>query len=89
MEHPKLHSVCSPGTCTKTLDELLLLLHRRESFCIIDVKKGYWHQELDNQSSLLCTFNMSFGRYKPLPFGLTISQDIFRQKLGTVLLSWA
>ena len=71
---------------TKALDELLPLLHGKKHFSVIDVKKGYWHQELDHESSLLCTFNTPFGRYrfKRLPFGLTVSQDIFQRKLDTV-----
>ena len=55
-------------------------------FSIIDIKKRYWHKEFDYQSSLLCTFNMPFKRYrfKRLPFGLIISHDIFQQNLDTV-----
>ena len=70
----------------KTLEELLLLVHGKKSFSVTDVKKGYSHQELDYQSSLLCTLNMPFWRYrfKRIPFSLIISQDIFQQKLHTV-----
>ena len=49
-------------------------------------KKGYWHVELDYESSVLCTFNSPFGRYrfKRLSFGVNISQDVFQHKLDEV-----
>ena len=53
---------------------------------MVDTKKGYWHVALDHESSLLCTFNTPFGRYRfrRLPFGITLSQDIFQRKLDEV-----
>ena len=58
----------------------------KKCYSVIDIKKRYSHQELDYHSSLLCTFNMPFKRYrfKRLPFGLTISHDIFQQNLDIV-----
>ena len=52
-----------------------------------DTNKGYWHIELDYESSLLCTFNTPFGRFRPkrLPFGVKVSQDIFQRKLDEIL----
>ena len=50
---------------SRTIDEILPLLHGKKVFTIIDTKKGYWHQELDYESSLLRTFNTPFGRYRP------------------------
>ena len=29
---------------------------------VLDCHKGYWHQQLDEQSSYLTTFNTEFGR---------------------------
>ena len=44
-----------------------------------DNKKGYYHIELDYKSSLLCTFNTPFGRFrhKRLPFGVKFPQYAF------------
>ena len=55
---------------TRTINEILPFLHGKKIFTIIDTNKGYWHEELDYESSLLCTFNTPFGRYrfKRLPF---------------------
>ena len=48
-----------------------------------DCKKGYWHQELDEASSFLTTFNTEFGRYRytVMPFGATVAGDVFQCKL--------
>ena len=45
-----------------TIDEILPLLHGKRYFSVVDTAKGYWHVELDQESSLLCTFNTPFGR---------------------------
>ena len=53
---------------------------------MVDTTKGYWHVELDYESSVLCTFNTPVGRYrfKRLPFGVVGSQDIFQRKLDDI-----
>ena len=68
---------------SRTIDEILPQLHNKQYFSVVDTKKGYWHVELDEPSSLLCTFNTPFGRYKfnRLPFGVRVSQDVFQKKL--------
>ena len=49
---------------------------------VLDCKKGYWHQELD-EASYLTTFNTEFGRYQytVMPFGATIAGVVFQRKL--------
>ena len=72
---------------SKTIDEILPLLHGATKISAGDTNKGYWHIELDYESSLLCTFNTPFGRFRPkrLPFGVKVSQDIFQRKLDEIL----
>ena len=55
-------------------------------FNIGDPKKAYWHVPLNEESSCLTTFSTPFGRYrfKRLPFGLVVSQDVFQEHLYTV-----
>ena len=50
---------------------------------VCDCKKGYWHQELDEASSFLTTFNAELGRfwYTVMPFDISMVGDIFQQKL--------
>ena len=71
---------------SRTIEEILPLLHGKRYFSVVDTAKGYWHVALDHESSLLCTFNTPFGRYrfKRLPFGIVVSQDIFQPKLGDI-----
>ena len=47
------------------------------------LQKGYWHQELDEASSFLITFNTELGKfqYTIMPFGITVAGDVFQQKL--------
>ena len=63
------------------------MLHGATKISAGDTNKGYWHIELDYKSSLLCTFNTPFGRFRPkrLPFGVKVSQDIFQRKLDEIL----
>ena len=50
---------------------------------VCDCRKGYWHQELNESSSFLTTFNTEFGhyRYTVMPFGATVAGDVFQHKL--------
>ena len=47
---------------SRTIDEILPALYGKKYFSVVDTKKGYWHIELDHESSLLCTFNTPFGQ---------------------------
>ena len=50
---------------------------------VCDCHKGYWHQELDELSSLLTTFNTEFGQYRctAMPFRATVAGDVIQHKL--------
>ena len=67
----------------KTPEDISHLLADSTVMTVLDCKKGYWHQELDEASSYLTTFNTEFGRYQytVMPFGATISHDVFQRKL--------
>ena len=56
-------------------------------FTKLDANHGYWFIILDQESSLLTTFNRPFGRYHflHLPFDLVCSQDIFQKKMDQIL----
>lgn len=66
-----------------TIDEILPSLGKARIFSTVDVKKGFWHVELDKDSSLLTTFWTPFGRYrwKRLPFGISSAPEIFQMKV--------
>ena len=52
----------------------------------MNTTKGYWHVEIDPDSSTPCTFNTLVGRYrfKRLPFLIVVSQDIFQRRLDDI-----
>ena len=67
----------------KTLEDIAHLLADACIMSVCNCKKGYWHQELDETSSFLTTFNPELGRfrYTVMPFGTTVAGDVFQCKL--------
>ena len=62
------------------------IAHLPTEACVItmsDCRKGFWHQQLDEASSFLTTFNTELGRfhYTVMPFGATVAGDVFQCKL--------
>jgi len=55
---------------------------------VLDLKDGFWHKELDNESSNICTFQTPFGwwKFNRFPFGLSSASEIF-QKYNKVTFS--
>ena len=70
-----------------TMDEVLPELSTARVLSKLDLQSGYWHCELDDESSLLTTIITPFGRYKwnRLPFGTNVSAEIFQRKLNQTL----
>ena len=67
----------------KTPEDIAHLIAGTCTMTVLDCCKGYWHQQLDEQSSYLTTFNTEFGRcrYTVMPFGATVAGDVFQHKL--------
>ena len=67
----------------KTPDDIAHLLADACIMSVCNCKKGYWHQELDEASSFLTTFNTELGRlrYTVMPSGVTVAGDVFQCKL--------
>ena len=65
------------------LDEVLHELKESKIFTKVDLSSGYWHVKIDEESSLLTTFQTCFGRFRwlRLPFGLNVASEIFQKKL--------
>ena len=62
------------------------IAHLLVDACIMsmcDCKKGYWHQQLDEMSSFLTTFNTELERfrYTVMSFGVTVARYVFQHKL--------
>ena len=69
------------------LEDSLHELGRSRFFTKADLASGYWHVELDDESSMLTTFQTCHGRYRwrRLPFGTKVSSEIFQKRLLEVL----
>ncbi|XP_014673255.1 PREDICTED: uncharacterized protein LOC106813592 [Priapulus caudatus] len=65
-----------------TIEEILPSLHNAKVFSVLDAKNGFWHVELDKESSLLTTFNTPFGRYRwlRLPFGISSAPEEYQRR---------
>lgn len=67
-----------------TFDDILPDLANAKVFSKLDLRSGYWHCVLDESSSKLTTFQSPLGsryRWVRLPFGLSVSSEIFQRKL--------
>ena len=47
----------------KTPEDIANLIARACTLTVLDCCKDYWHQQLDEQSSYMSTFNTELGRY--------------------------
>ena len=68
------------------------IAHLLADACIMsvhDCKKGYWHQELDEASSFLTTFNTELGRFRNtvMPFGATVAGMFFNSSWTSALVT--
>ncbi|XP_062507651.1 uncharacterized protein K02A2.6-like [Corticium candelabrum] len=70
-----------------TIDDLLPELSQAKMFSVCDVSNGFWHVKLDEESSLLTTFETPFGRYKwkRMPFGISPAPEVFQRRLDEAL----
>ena len=76
-----------PHYTSRTLDEVNHLLCNAQIFSKLDARSGYWAVSLSEKSSRLTTFNTHIGRYRflRLPFGLSLSQDVFQEHMDLLL----
>ena len=65
------------------IEDVLPDLSNVKVFSKADLKDGFLHIELDDESSLLTTFQTPWGRYcwKRMPFGISPAPELFQQKL--------
>lgn len=65
-----------------TLNELISKLGGMKYLSVLDLKDGFWHVKLDEESQKLCTFATPLGNYKFLrmPFGIKSGPQVFQKK---------
>ena len=53
----------------------------------VDMRQAFWMLKLDNESSMLTTFETPYGRYRwlRLPIGLSVSPEIFASRIQAAL----
>ena len=80
-------AICRDHRKMPTVEEVTHEFAHSHFFTKLDAHHGYWSIILDQDSSMLTTFNSPFGRYRflQLPFGLVCSQDIFQKKMDQIL----
>lgn len=71
----------------QTIEDILPDLSKAKVFSVCDVKSGFWHVKLDEESSFLTTFATPFGRYRwlRLPMGVSPAPEVFQRKLTQAL----
>ena len=67
----------------QTPEDIAHLLADTSVHRVGDCRKGFWHQQLDEASSVLTTFNNELGRshYTVLPFSAAVDGDFFNARL--------
>lgn len=70
-----------------TLKEQLHKLGHAKCFSLVDVRDGFLHVPLDEESSRMTTMRTSYGRYrwKRLPFGISSALEKFQMRLFSAL----
>ena len=85
--HDLNRAICHDHHKMPTVEEVAHKFANLHYFTKLDACHGYWSIVLDEESSILTTFNSPFGRYHflHLPFGLVCSEDIFQKKMDQFL----
>ena len=80
-------AICCDHHKMPTVEEVAHEFTHSHFFTKLDACHGYWSIVLDQDSSMLTTFNSPFSRYRflQLPFGLVCSQDIFQKEMDQIL----
>ena len=67
-----------------TIEEVATKLSKAKVFTVLDAKSGFWQIKLDEESSMLTTFNTPFGRFRWLrmPFGICSAPEEFQRRMN-------
>ena len=70
-----------------TVEDIATRLHGAKVFTVMDVRNGFWHVSLDEESSYLTTFQTPFGRYRwrRMPFGISSAPEVFERKMHELI----
>lgn len=64
-----------------TFDDFASKVNGMRYFSVLDLKDGFWHVKLAEESRKLCTFATPFGNYRFLrmPFGIKTGPKVFQR----------
>ena len=70
-----------------TIEDVLPELQGARYFTHLDAKNGFWHVQLDEDSSFLTTFETPFEKYRWLrmPFGVSPAPEEFQRRIDVAL----
>ena len=70
-----------------TIEEIATRLHGAKVFSLLDAKNGFWHVNLDEESSYLTTFHTPSGRYRwcRMPFGISSAPEVFQRRMHELI----
>ena len=70
-----------------TIEDIATCLHGVKVFTILDVRSGFLHISLDEESPKITTFNTPFVQYrwKRLPFGISSAPEVFQCKMHELI----
>lgn len=62
-------------------EEMKAELADAKYFTVLDIKDGFYHVELDEETRKLCTFSTGFGlwQFNRLPFGISVASEVFQK----------
>jgi hypothetical protein len=69
-----------------TREEIMSRFAGATIFSKMDASQGFYQLQLDESSSMKCTFNTPFGRYRylRLPFGVSSAPEVYSQAIRTM-----
>ena len=70
-----------------TIGDIASRLSGTKIFTVLDVKQGFWHIPLEEQSSYLTTFNSPFGCYRWLrmSFRINSAPEVFQRNMHQLI----
>ncbi|KAK7105846.1 hypothetical protein V1264_017174 [Littorina saxatilis] len=71
----------------KSIDDALESMVGAKIFSHFDMRNGFWHVVLDDESSLLTTFETPFGKFRwtRMPFGASVCPEEFQRRVDDAL----
>lgn len=79
--HELNKNILDESSYIPTFDEFASKVNGMKYFSVLDLKDGFWHVKLAEESRKLCTFATPFGNYRFLrmPFGIKTGPKVFQR----------